>query len=211
MSNLSKIHQEIARIKYADVRYPKTDEGIYWQYYFRLETYFQELVDDIYLQASEVVYPITTKPIEEYLSGYVFHFHAFDKTIMGKGGIEGFWDCDSSRPFDIHVLYNTNGASKKRQRFTQVHECLHVLQFFDQEFRAFLDDFITYETLPYEMVSKLAERVADRAAAMYLVPKEELLTQYARLNNVHALSEYFQVSCQSIVYRLKNSGVLVPT
>ncbi|MFH1286788.1 MAG: ImmA/IrrE family metallo-endopeptidase [Candidatus Magasanikbacteria bacterium] len=211
MLTLSKIHQEIARFKYADVRFPKTDEATYWKYYFKLETYFQEQIDDIYAQASYVDFPITTKPIEEYLSGYILHYHPFDNLEFGKPELEGFWDSSPDTPFDIHILYNTNGVPVKRQRFTKIHETVHVLQFLDPEFRQFIDDFLTYETLPFDMVTKLVESVANQATAMYLVPKSELVSQYQQCNDPNMLSEYFQVSYQSIVYRLKNTGILVPT
>lgn len=209
MSTLSRIHQEIARYKYTDVRFPKTDEATYWKYYFRLELYYQELIDDVYQQASKVEFPITTTPLEEYLSGYNLHYHPFDNKEWNKPELEGFWDSSKESPFDFHVLYNNN-VSVKRQRFTQVHETMHILQHLDHEFCQFIDEFLIYETLPFDMVVKLVERVADMATSMYLVPKEELVVQYRRCNDPKALSEYFQVSYKSIVYRLKNTGILVP-
>lgn len=210
MSTLSKIHQEIARYKYADVRFPKTDKATYWKYYFRLEAYFQELIDDVYQQASDVSFPITTGPIEEYLSGYNIHYHPFDNQSCGRPELEGFWDSSEESPFDFHVLYNTSNVSVKRQRFTMVHETMHIVQHLDREFCQFIDDFLIYETLPFDMVTKLVERATDKATSMYLVPKEELVLQYRQCGDPNALAEYFQVSYQSIVYRLKNTGILVP-
>lgn len=211
MLSLSKIHQEIARYKYADVRFPKTDEATYWTYYFKLEKYFQELIDDIYEQSGEVVFPLSTKPIEEYLSGYIIQYHPFDKYKIGKPELEGFWDSSSETPFDIHILYNTNGVTAKRQRFTKIHETVHVLQFLDPEFRQFIDDFLNYGTLPFDMVTKLVESATNQATAMYLVPKSELVSKYQQCRDPRVLSEYFQVSYKSIVYRLKNTGILIPT
>ncbi len=209
MLNLSKIHREVARFKYGNIPFPKTNEAIYWQYYFRLETYFQELIDDIFEKASNVSYPIGTEQIEEYLSGYSIIYHPFDNQALNKPELQGFWDCDPSCPFEIHILYNTTGTSIKKQRFTKIHESFHILQYLDPEFRIFIDEFVKYETLPYDMVAKLVESVTNQATAMYLVPKSELLTQYARVNNLQLLSEYFQVSRQSLVYRLKNVGMFV--
>ena len=210
MLTLSKVHQEIARYKYADQRFPRTDKATYWKYYFRLEAYFQELIDDIYGQAASVEFPITTKPIEEYLSGYALHYHPFDNRDFGKPELEGFWDSSPDNPFDLHILYNTNRSSVKRQRFTKIHETIHVLQFLDPEFRQFIDAFLTYETLPFDMVTRLVEGATDMATAMYLVPTSELVAQYQQCNDMNTLSDHFQVSYQSIVYRLKNTGILVP-
>jgi Zn-dependent peptidase ImmA (M78 family) len=92
-----------------------------------------------------------------------------------------------------------------------IHEVFHVLEFVDDDFKRFMDDFLNYQTLPTDQIVKLLERVTDRAAAMYLVPKKELRKQYSVCPDPRYLSDYFQVSYQSIIYRLKNTGILVPT
>lgn len=213
MLTLSKIHEEIARHKYTkkELKYAHTIETIYWQYFFRLEAYYKELIEDIYHQSNNVSFPISTKPLEEYLSGFNFHYHPFDKYKYNKPKLEGFWEEDPNDHSQIHILYNTSGASIKRQRFTKIHETIHVFQFYDPEFRQFIDEFIVYETLPFDKVTHLMERVADKATAMFLVPAKELRKQYEQSPNPYTLSNYFQVSHQSIIYRLKNTGILVPT
>jgi hypothetical protein len=90
MLNLSKIHLEIQRIKNESVKHPKTDKQLYWQYYFRLESHFQDLIDDVLL-GQDIVYPITTKPIEQYLSGFTIFYHPFEKYKIGKPNLEGCW------------------------------------------------------------------------------------------------------------------------
>lgn len=191
-------------------RYPRDDKGVYNQYYGRILKHYEQLIDAIYQTSGcPVVFPVGTDLIEKYLTGYELRYWAFDKSKLGLPNIEGFWEQDDREDGVINIYYNKN-TNPNRQHFTKIHETLHVCQFLDSDFRRLIDDIVLNNVLPLEMVQKLIERITERTAATYLMPKEQTVKKYSENKNILELAQGFKVSVQTAMYRLNECGIMVP-
>lgn len=186
------------------------DQAIYNDYFRRLLGHYERLIDDIYKRPGvAIVFPVGTEFLQEYLTGFKINYIPFDNRQMGLGHVEGHWEWDDREASTINIFYNNNAVSY-RQHFTKVHETMHLFQFLDAEFRELLDSLVGEKILPFDMVEQLMERVADRAAATYLMPASQVVQQYNLSKNMLELARQFGVSVQTAMYRLRECGILVP-
>ncbi len=154
--------------------------------------------------------PMQPQLLEKYLSGYTFEYRTFCN-LSEAYKTEGFWRLDENNPTHVIIFYN-RCTSRKRQRYSQVHELMHFLQTIDPHFLDFLDELILNSTLPEGVIVKLLERITERATAMYLMPNDFFLKKYHELKaqspsfgdaQMQQLAKAFDVSLQTATYRLQ--------
>lgn len=208
MLNLSRNSNSFGTVS---ERFPKDDKGIYNQLYGKVLAHHERLVEDIYKTAvSPVVFPVGTDLIENYLTGFKLRYIPFDKTAFGLQGVEGFWEQDDRENGVINIFYSQN-TNINRQHFTKIHETIHFCQFLDSDLREFIDDIMLNNVLPKEMIEKLIERITEKTAATYLMPKEQTVKKYQENKNVIQLAKEFKVSVKTAIYRLNECGIMVPS
>lgn len=61
------------------------------------------------------------------------------------------------------------------------------------------------------MVNKLIERITEKTAAIYLMPREQTVKKYQENKNVMQLAQDFKVSVQTAIYRLNECGIMIPS
>lgn len=189
---------------------PKDDKGIYNQLYGKILKHYEQLIADIYQTAGcPIAFPIGTDLIEKYLTGFELRYKPFDRAALGLQGIEGFWEPDDREDGVVNIYFNQN-TNPNRQHFTKVHETLHLCQFLDSDFRVLIDDTVLNDVLPLEMVEKLIERITEKTAAIYLMPKEQTVKKYQENKNVLQLAQDFKVSVRTAIYRLNECGIMIP-
>ena len=180
--------------------------------YFRLlnesVTHNKDLIDSVIQNSGgKITFPMETIYLENYLDGYNFNYVPFNNILAKMMNTEGYFEIDKINRQNITIFYNTNCQSKK-QRFTKIHEIMHFCQYLDLEFLAVVDDLFDNQNFPAELIYKLVDKSADKATAIYLMPNDYFIKKYQETQNVQELSDYFQVSVPSIMYRLKECGLI---
>jgi hypothetical protein len=182
--------------------------------------YFKGIVDDIIKNGGGMVTtPMQPQYLEQYFTGYTFEYRTFCNLYEFNRQTEGYWQIDPNDPSHIIIFYN-RCATRKRQRYSQVHELMHFAQTVDPQFLDFFDELILNSTLPENVVVKLLERLTDKAAAMYLMPNDFFIKKYEEIKaqspifgeaQVRQLATAFDVSVQTATYRLQEClGITAP-
>lgn len=194
-----------------DKKYKKQDipdplKYIYSHLLGKLKKHFEELIEDILLEnEGHISFPIGTKMLENYLTGYKINYLSFESDIKG---FEGYWKFDEFNNDTINIYYNSLSPEVK-QKSTKTHETFHVIQFLDMHLRSFFDTLMYDSRLSGELVEKLMERSVDKATDMYLMPEKYFLNKVKELkyaNNkiaISKLSNIMKVSKKAIYCRLK--------
>lgn len=192
----TQLHQDGIPLEYRGVFYPLLNELI---------THYKKLIKDIIdSSVNELSLPMETNLFQNYLSGWTLNYISFDGTLEGKSG---YWERDDENDDMVNIYYNIN-ETKKRQRFTKIHETIHFCQWLDQSFLDFFDNIIISELLPPELIIKLLEKATNKATAIYLMPNQYFRQKWQETKSVKELSEYFQVSEGSVAYRLKECEII---
>jgi hypothetical protein len=166
-----------------------------------------ELIDDmIYNSGRGIAMPMDTACLERYLSGYRFEYIPFNNVVCHMPNIEGFFEIDKEDGRTIRIYYNTN-CNAKRQRYSRTHELWHVCQMLDMKFLDMIDNLLRSD-FPPALIHKLMEKSADKATAIYLMPNHYFVRKFGETQNLQELSDYFQVSVPSIMYRMKECGLI---
>ncbi|HDQ22350.1 MAG TPA: ImmA/IrrE family metallo-endopeptidase [Candidatus Uhrbacteria bacterium] len=183
---------------------PLDCERAYFYCLNKLIVYYKELIGEIIKDNDGVIeFPMQTSLIENYLSGYQIQYFGF----YGKAkDLSGYWESDEEDNSIVRIFYNTN-ATFERQRFTIIHELFHFCQSLDIKIQDYFDGLIVNSTLPKDVVVNLIEKATDKATAMYLMPNKYFEKKYYEVKDVQTLSDYFQVSAPSIIYRIKECGL----
>jgi len=186
--------------------YSRGTVNLYFQLLNRATERNSELIDSIIQDSGgKVTMPMETVYLENYLSGYKFEYIAFNNVQCGIPRKEGLYRIDRRT---IRIFYNTNKCSVKRQRYSKIHELWHICQLFDLEFRDAIDYLMEKTNFPPELIGELIEKSADKATAIYLMPNDYFISKYNETQNIRELSDYFQVSVPSIMYRMKECGLI---
>lgn len=211
MLNTSKKRKAINNFYWLGQVYDNGVPVLYKRNYFyllnQLVAYYKNLIDHIiYESGGKIQLPMDATMLENYLTGYNLNYVGFSGKEHGLN-IEGFWGFDSLQENGINIFYNID-SNKKRQRFTKIHETFHFCQCLDTYFRSLFDYLKTESTLPEDVIHKLMEKATDKATAMYLMPNDYFIKKYQEIKDIDELSELFQVSAQSIYYRLKECNLI---
>lgn len=178
----------------------------YYAYLKILLEHELELIQHIIKFGNNVIFPPIAPPIDEML--FRRYFSGFNLKYVGiknpsQPNFEGYFDYNNGDPT---IIYNLN-KPYKRQRYTKTHETIHFIQSIDQEFLEIFDEAIL--KLPPAIIKRLLNRITERATAVYLMPadlfKKQVLEEQ---RTIRELSDSFQVSEQSIIYRLKELGLV---
>ncbi|MFH1175711.1 MAG: ImmA/IrrE family metallo-endopeptidase [bacterium] len=166
------------------------------------------LVDTIFSTFGKTLqFPLNTEPIEKFLSGYEIKFTPFNNKLKENPNYEGFYYLKEDGK-TLQIFYNTH-CSIGRQRFTKMHELFHFCQSRDEFFLDIIDDLIENDTLPIDLIVQLVEKSSDKATTFYLMPENIFIKKYYELDkSVKKLSNYFQTSQQSVIYRLKECKLI---
>lgn len=186
--------------------YPQNNVDVYFQLLNKLVTHNKELIDSIIQNSGgKIIFPMETAYLEDYLNGYNFTYTPFNSFLAEIKGKEGFFEVNGT---NINIFYNNN-CDIKRQRFSKIHEVWHICQLFDLSFLNLIDSLLIDTDFPAELIVKLIEKSADKATAIYLMPNDYFIQKYRETKNVQELSDYFQVSVPSVMYRLKECGLIL--
>jgi len=181
----------------------------YYKTYFslleELKSYYRGLIkDDIFGKYKNIPFPIGLRYIEDYLDGFKIKYLGFKINSINRNCLDGLWKLEDDNRTVI-VFFNAN-TIPERQRYTKLHELFHFCQSIDIAFLNYIDKIILENKLPIELVQKLVDKASDKAVAMYLMPEEEVIKKSEETQDVRELADYFEVSAQSILYRLKECG-----
>lgn len=173
----------------------------------RLVPYYKNLIDDIITEAGgKIKCPMDTEYITNYLSGYTINYESFYDSA-GEKPKDGYFEVADLENGVFTVFYNTY-YPPKRQHATKIHETFHIMQLIDLEFRKFVDNLIFETELPSDVIELLLERVSEKATFMYLMPNDYFIKKYQEVSDIKILSDYFEVSEESVFYRLKELGLV---
>ncbi len=185
---------------------PADCRAVYYTLLNNLVVYNEKLITAIIDNSgTEISFPMETDLIQDYLTGFEINYIGFNDFFGSKSG---YWEFDEEEENVVNVFYNTFDTPK-RQRYTKVHETLHFCQSLDDGFQYFFDELLTNSTLPAGVVIQLMEKATDKATAMYLMPNIYCKKKWREVQSIAQLSEYFQVSEQSVAYRLKECGITI--
>lgn len=172
--------------------------------------YFKYLIDDIIkVNGGIVALPMQNAYIEKYLTGFSFEYRIMEGFDV-QSEVEGYWKKNPFDPTHVIIFYKCNGY-RQRERYTQIHELLHVVQTLDPMFLNTFDDLIWNSTLPAQTITKLLERLTERATAMFLMPNDFFQEKYIEIRQqadgfgdaqIRELARVFDVSMQSATYRI---------
>ena len=180
------------------------DEFDYWKHFNRLIEHHKDLIAKVLPDHKFIPLPIGTDYLEAYLSGFALDYHPFENT--DSPDLEGFRLEDPNDPSHIHVYFNTN-CSLYRQRFTQIHETLHICQMYDSYLLDYLDWLLQNPAYTKEVVGHLKERVTDKVVGMYMMPEKYFREKYIENPEISFLSEKFHASAEAIKIRLQELGL----
>ncbi len=136
----------------------------------------------MYENADSLSLPMTFEPLELYMSGFKVHYHhitelpdGFLSNLSVDGKQEEGWHYVDVEAGEIRIFFDPR-VGVKRQRFTIAHEWGHVFQQIDLEFKSAI------EAMPDEYERQLIiERLADKFAGYYLVPRPVFRYELAKL------------------------------
>jgi hypothetical protein len=186
--------------------YSRGNVNLFFKLLNRATERTSELTDSIIRDSGgKITMPMETIYLENYLSGYNFEYIPFNNVSCGIPQKEGLYRINKQT---IRIFYNTNNCNIKRQRYSKVHELWHVCQLFDLEFREAIDYLMEKTNFPPELIVELIEKSANKATAIYLMPNDYFIRKYNETQNIRELSDYFQVSIPSIMYRMKECGLI---
>lgn len=184
---------QVLQQKHTQIQEQDFKNHAYYSLRIKWRHHYYNRIDKILLAAKSVSLPIDFKPFENYFSGFTVEYRAFDNEKMPT--LHGFSDYNNGH---IRIFYASN-CVEHRQRFTIAHEFIHIYQLFDPEFRAEL------EALPSEAAQQdMAEHIANKAAAFYLVPKPILEQELERPKNMIGVCSFFGVSQATLDICLKD-------
>lgn len=107
--------------------------------------------------------------------------------------VSGTWEWDSKAKKALTVYVNAKDPEHK-QKMTIVHECVHAVQDFDEEFKIELFNY------PIPIRLRIADRIAEKAAVQILLPRE-MVRQDKRGNmSVFQIAVKYNVSAQMASY-----------
>jgi len=115
--------------------------------------------------------------------------------------LDGFWKLDKEAG-KVFIFYNTD-KPVNRQHFTKPHELVHFSQSIDIFVLDFFDELYLDPEFPNALIPKLLEKATDKATAMYIMPNDYFVKKFKETRDIQIVSNYFQVSVQTAVYRLK--------
>ena len=181
---------------------------LFYEHLNVLLSHEKKLIDSVITKnGRSIAFPMETNLLENYLDGFDFVFTPFDNQELNIPHCEGFYKLNTTIK-RVEIFYNTC-CSTKRQRWTKIHEMIHFCQSIDGHFLDFIDYLYHSQHFPKWLIPKLIERATDKATAIYLMPNQYFLKKYQETSSVMELSEYFQVSQQSVSYRLKECRVYI--
>jgi hypothetical protein len=155
----------------------------------RIFEYMRNHYDGILRSAVELQPPLKLGILQDYLTGFSVSIIPFDKEATPDRC--GYWDIDDDNE-QITICYAEQDGFA-RQRFSAAHEFVHVFQYLDPQFQSLLGSV----TSP-EVRKKIVERVADKAAAYFLMPPWLVLESYKRNPDIDQLAQEYQVSVTSM-------------
>ena len=192
----TQLYEDGIPLEYRPIFYPLLN---------KLIAYYKNLIKDVIdVSVDELSLPMETDLFQNYLSGWTLNYISFDGDLGGKSG---YWEIDNEDNNIINLYYNIN-ETKKRQRFTKIHETIHFCQWLDSEFQDFFDNIIIEEMLPPKLILKLLDKATDKATAIYLMPNQYFREKWQETKSVKKMSEDFQVSEGSVAYRLKECEII---
>lgn len=185
---------------------PADCRAVYYRLLNNLVVYNKKLITAIIENSgAEISFPMEIDLIESYLTGFEINYIGFNDFFGSKSG---YLEIDEEDENVVTIFFNTYD-SPKRQRYTKIHETLHFCQSLDDSFQYFFDELLTNSTLPLGVVIHLMEKATDKATAMYLMPNNYFNKKWREVGSISVMSEYFQVSEQSVAYRLKECGITI--
>lgn len=181
----------------------------------RLIDYFKNAMREIIdYNGGNITLPIGTEMMTNcFGKEFDFNFLGIRENNLYAGDL--IFDKETKQVF---VLYSENG-NKKQQRYTIAHELWHFYQRFDWQFIELFDDILLNSPLPDYLKKQLLEKATDKATAMYLMPNDFFIRKFQEITNerngivsmskaVEELSNEFQTSKQSVIYKLKECGII---
>lgn len=174
------------------------DEYEYLVQLYSIQNHLRAIIDEILPDDETLSFPIGTEYLQARLSGFTIDYKPFSKG--NAKDLEGFRLTD---PFDeskVTVFYNTE-SSKYRQRYTQIHETLHICQLYDVALMIKIDELMANPAFPTEVVKHMLERATDKAVAMYMMPERFFKKKYVENPSVKFLSDFFETSIESVKIR----------
>ena len=104
--------------------------------------------------------------------------------------ISGAWHWDN-KEMTSFTIYVNQSEPPKRQKMTIIHECIHAIQDFDNEFKEMLAIY------PVQIQRRIADRIAEKAAAQIILPREDvILDQIIDGLNPYQIAIKYDVSLQ---------------
>jgi Zn-dependent peptidase ImmA (M78 family) len=104
----------------------------------------------------------------------------------------------------INIFVN-GGDSNKRKRFTIAHEIAHYFLHFDTVINAGIID---NKYIGRDLSKTKIEKEANQLAAEILMPEDIVIQKATKLQNIPLLADFFNVSEDSMYYRLMNLGLI---
>lgn len=184
---------------------PADCKGVYYKLLNQVVAYNKNLIKDVIdTSGGELSFPMETMLLQEYMTGWNIQYIGYEGSIFDT--YSGYWEQDNEDDSVVYIYYSLNDSAK-RQRYTKVHETFHFMQSVDVKMLDFFDTLVSNTTLPAGVVVKLMEKATDKATAMYLMPNKYFYDKWREMQSISALSEFFQVSEQSVAYRMKECQV----
>lgn len=107
--------------------------------------------------------------------------------------LSGTWEWDNPEKSSI-TIYVDGNHSPQRQKVTIIHECIHAIQDFDEEFK------IELQAYPLAIQMRIADRVAEKAAIEILMPRKMIEQDKREKMSLWQMLLKYQVSGEMIGY-----------